>query len=83
MEIAHTLYTEGVISKETFDDVKNSGGALTGRPLRALQNTVSKDPHQLEIFGTVLLQSEETVCIGKSTLKDYGRLLIQKLLLVI
>ena len=73
MEIAHTLYTEGVISEETFDDVKKSGGSLTGRPLTALQNTVSKDPQQLKIFGTVLLQSEETVRIGKSTLKDYGR----------
>ena len=52
--------------------MKRSGGSLTGDPLRALSNTVSKDPNQLETFGTVLLQSEETVGIGKSILKDFG-----------
>ena len=73
MEVVHTLYTEGVISEETFDDLKRSDGLLTGDTLRALSNTVSKDPHQLETFGTVLLQSEETVGAGKNTLKDFGR----------
>ena len=72
MEVTHTLYSEDVISKETFNDLKRSGGSLTGGPLRALSSTVSKDPNQLETFGTVLLQSEETVGIGKSTLKDFG-----------
>ena len=73
MEVVHMLYTEGVISEETFDDFKRSDGLLTGDTLRALSNTVSKDPHQLETFGTVLLQSEETVGVGKNTLKDFGR----------
>ena len=72
MEVSQTLYTEGVFSEETFDDVKRSGKSLTGDPLRALSNTVSKDPNKLETFGTVLLQSEETVGIGKSILKDFG-----------
>ena len=72
MEVAHTLYTEGVFPEETFDHVNRSGGALAGGPLRALQNTISEDPNQLETFGTVLLQSEETVDIGKSTLKEFG-----------
>ena len=73
MEVSQTLYTEGVFSEETFDHVQRSGGSLTGGPLTALQNTISKDPNQLVIFGNVLLQSEETVSIGKSILKDYGR----------
>ena len=72
MEVTHTLYTEDVISKETFDDVKRSDGSLPGGPLRALSNTVSKDLNKLETLGTVLLQSEETVGIGKSILKDFG-----------
>ena len=72
MEVTHTLYSEGVISEEIFDEMKRSGGSLTGGPFRALSNTVSKDPNQLETFGTVLLQSEETVDIGKSILKDFG-----------
>lgn len=73
MEVAHTLYTEGVFSEATFDHVKRSGGSLAEGPLRALQNTISKDTNQLVTFATVLLQSEETVSIGKSILKDYGR----------
>ena len=73
MEVVHTLYTEDVISKETFDDVKRSGGLLTGDTLKTLSDTVSKHPSQLETFGAVLLQSEETVGIGKNTLKDFGR----------
>ena len=73
MEVAYTLYTEGVFSVETFDHVKRSGGSLAGVPLKALQNTISKDPNKLVTFGMVLLQSEETGSIGKSILKDYGR----------
>ena len=73
MEVVHTLYTESVFSEETFDHVKRSEGSLAGDPLRVLQNTISKDPNQLVTFATVLLQSEETVGVGKSILKDYGK----------
>ena len=73
MEVVQTLYTEGVISKETYDEIEQSGGLLTDDPLRALSSTVSKEPSQLKVFASVLLQSEETVRVAKDTLKDYGK----------
>ena len=68
-----TLYTEGVISKETFNEIKSSGGLLTDIPLRALSDTVSEDPNKLRVFGAVLLQSEDTVRVGQDILKEYGK----------
>ena len=73
MEVIQTLYTEGVISKEIFDEVEKSGGYLAEGPLRVLSSTVSKDPNQLAVFASVLLKSEETVRVAKDTLKDYGK----------
>ena len=73
MDVVQTLYTEGVISKETYHEIEQSGGSLADGPLRALHNTVSNDPRQLKTFASVLLQSEETVCVAKDTLKDYGK----------
>ena len=73
MKIVQTLYTEGVISKETFDEIVKSGGFLADGPLRALSDTVSEDPNQLRTFATVLLQSEETACIAKDTLKECSK----------
>ena len=70
------LYTEGVISKETYDEIEQSGGLLTDGPLRALSSTVSKEPSQLKVFASVLLQSEETVLVAKDTLKDYGKYIV-------
>ena len=67
------LYTEGVISKEIFDEVESSGGLLTDVPLRALSDTVSEDPNKLRVFGTVLLQSKDTVRVGQDILKEYGK----------
>ena len=75
VEIVQTLYTEGVISKETFDDVEKSRGSLADGPLRALSNTVSDDPNQLRIFSTVLLQSEETVRVAHNILEECGKCL--------
>ena len=68
-----TLYTEGVISKETFDEVESSGGSLIDGPLRTLFSTVSEDPNKLRVFGSVLLQSEDTVHVGNDILKEYGK----------
>ena len=68
-----TLYTEGVISKETFNEIKSSGGLLTDVPLRALSDTVSEDPNKLRVFGAVLLQSEDTVRVGQDICKEYGK----------
>ena len=73
MDVIQALYTEGVISKKTFDEVERSGGLVTAGPLQALHYSISKDPNQLRIFSSVLLQSEETVNVGKDTLKDYGK----------
>ena len=75
MSVTQTLYTEGVISKETFDEMERSGGQLTACPLRALSDTVSEDPNMLRVFGSVLLQSEDTVRVGQDILKEYGKCL--------
>ena len=50
MEVTQMLYTEGVISKETFDEVESSRGSLTDGPLRALSSTVYEDPNKLKRF---------------------------------
>ena len=73
MEVVQTLYTEGVISKETYDEVEKSGGCLGDGPLRALHNTICRDPNHLKVFASVLLRSEETVHVAKHTLKDYSK----------
>ena len=72
-EIVETLCTERVFSNETFDEVIKLGGSLSGGPLRALSNTVSKDFKQLRLFAMVLLQSEDTVGIANDILKEYGK----------
>ena len=72
-EVVETLYTEGVFSNETFDEVTKLGGSLSGGPLRALSDTVSKDFKQLRLFAMVLQQSEDTVGIAKDILNEYGK----------
>ena len=69
------LYTEGVISDETFDEVQRSNIS----PLRALSGIVSDNPNQLRTFSTILLQSEDTVQIGQEILKEYGKLFTFKI----
>ena len=66
------LRTEGVLSNDTFDEVERAGGLLSGGPLRALSDIVSKEFNQLRVFATVLLQSEDTVDIAEDILKEYG-----------
>ena len=66
------LYTKGVISEDTFDEMQSSG-SLTDNPLRALSDTISEDPTQLRIFGDVLLTSEDTIHIGQDILKEYSK----------
>ena len=72
-EIVETLYTDGIFSKETFDEVTKVGGSLAGGPLRALSNTVSKEFNQLRVFATILLQSEDTADVAQDILKEYGK----------
>ena len=69
-EVTQMLYTEGVISKEIFNEVERSGGSLTNGTLRDLLSTVSKDPNKLRAFATILLKSEDTVNVGKNILED-------------
>ena len=74
MDVVQTLYTEGVISKETFNKIQRSGGSLTDDPLRALCSTVAEDPNNLRVLASILLQSEYTVHTGNVILKEYGML---------
>ena len=68
-----TLFTEGVICKEIFHELKKSGGLLVNGPLKALCTTVSKDSEQLKIFATILLQSRETIQVAQFILMEYGK----------
>ena len=76
MEVAQTLYTEGVISKDTLDEVESLDGSLAGGPFTALSNTISSDPNQLKLFASILLQSKETVPIGEDILRECGKISI-------
>ena len=76
VKLVQMLYTEKVISNETFKELEQSGGMLTDGPLRRLSSKISEDPGQLRVFGTVLLQSKETVQVAKDILKEYGKLVL-------
>ena len=73
METVWMLHKEGVISKETLDEIERTEGSLTNDSLRALSNTVSEDPNQLKVFSTVLLQLEDTIHFAKDILKEYSK----------
>ena len=73
MKIIQMLFIEGLISKETFDELMRSGGVLTDGPLRALSSTVSEDQNKLRVLAIILLKSENTVHIGQNILKEYGK----------
>ena len=73
METVWMLHKEGVISKETLDELERSEGLLTDDSLRALSNTESEDPNQLKVFSTVLLQSEDTRHFAQDILKEYSK----------
>ena len=68
-----TLFTEGIICKEIFHDIKKSRGLLVNSSLRALCTTVSKDSEQLKIFATILLRSRETIQVAQFILEEYGK----------
>ena len=71
-DLTQMLYTEGIISKETFIEVERSKseGSLSNDTLRPQLCTVFKDPNKLRAFVAILLQSEDTVHVGKNILKD-------------
>ena len=70
---AELLYTEGVITKETFDEVESLGGYLVNGTFRALRSTVYKDHNMLKKFASILLRSEDTVSLANDIIKDYGK----------
>ena len=53
--------------------MEKSGGSLAEDPLRALSTTVSENADKLRAFASILLQSEDTVCVAKDILKEYGK----------
>ena len=75
-KIVHILCTEGVISKDTFDELERSGSVLTDDSLRALSSTVSEDSNKLRVFASVLLQSKDTIHVGQDIPKDYSKFII-------
>ena len=64
------LYTEKIISKETFREIERLGGSLADTSLMALHATVSKDLSQFTMFANVLLHSKKTVLIAQDVLND-------------
>ena len=78
MDVLQLLYTEGIISKEIFDEIEKSGGSITDGSLRALHTTLSENPNQLKVFFSILLQSKDTVNVGKDALKKYHCKLLVK-----
>ena len=81
--IVQMLYTEGVISKETLDEVNSLGGKVGDDPLRALCATVYEDPNKLRIVADILLKSEQTVSIGQDILKEYSKQIMVYFLVVV
>ena len=72
-KIVHLLYTEGVISKETYDDIKILRGSPADCVLKQLHTRVSKDHNQLRVFASILMRSGITVQIAQDMLKEYGK----------
>ena len=67
------LYTEGVITRETSEDIEMLGGYLINGPLRSISNAVYKDRDVLKRFASILLKSEDTVSLAQDILNDYSR----------
>lgn len=67
------LFTEGVISKETFNELKMSGGSLVDRSFRSLRSTVSTNYYKLKVFASILLQSRETAQVATDILEEYSK----------
>ena len=67
------LYTEGVITRETSEEIETLAGYLINGPLRSLRNAVYKDHDVLKRFASILLKSEDTVSLAQDILNDYSR----------
>ena len=69
-EVIRKLYTEEIISKETSNEVANFGGSLADVFLRALCSTTSEGPYLLQKFASILLESEDTICVARDILNE-------------
>lgn len=69
-EVAQKLYNEEIISKETSNEVTKFGGSLADVFLRALCSTISEGPYLLQKFASILLESEDTVCVARDILNE-------------
>ena len=76
------LYTEGVISNDTFNEMERSGSVLTDDSLRALSSIVSEDSNQLRVFASVLLQSKDTIHVGQDILKEYSKFVFYRFIVL-
>ena len=45
--------------------------------MRTQSDTVFEDPNNIRVFGTVVLQSEDTVHVGQDILKEYSEWLLR------
>ena len=70
------LYTEGVITRETSEEIEMLGGYLINGPLRSLRNAVYKDHDVLKRFASILLKSEDTVSLAQDILNDYSKRIV-------
>ena len=69
-EVTQKLYNEEIISKETSNEVTKFGGSLADVFLRALCSTVSEGPYLVQKFASILLESEDTVCVARDILNE-------------
>ena len=67
------LYTEGVITRDTSEEIEMLGGYLINGPLRSLCKSVYKDHAVLKRFASILLKSEDTVSLAQDILNDYSK----------
>ena len=71
VKLTQTLFSEGVLLKETLE-VSVSEGILCDGPFKALQQRIYRNPHHLSKLGCALLKSKQTATTGTSVLKEYG-----------
>ena len=67
------LFTEGVISKETFNELKMSGGSLVSNSFKSLRSAISTNHYKLKVFASILLQSRETAQVATDILEEYSK----------
>ena len=70
-DLVGLLCSEGVISKDTQEMIMKYNNILEDEPLRAVCVTVADDHQKLKVLADVLLQSTETVPLGRDLADKY------------